>query len=175
RGAFGADLIELDSVDAARYAANSFQIISEGRCSLILPSGLSSGTLAQIRDRGVEPISVDVSEFLAKGGGSIKCMILDLGPSSQPPPEPRRFGHAAIIPACSSRVSDLCLRHLHFCSGRPDRVTIDRSCAWRASWTRPASRPIPGSLPCCSSTPKRRSLEKSATAPGPNTYSPRRR
>jgi N,N dimethylarginine dimethylhydrolase, eukaryotic len=42
-------------------------------------------TLAQIRDRGVEPISVDVSEFLAKGGGSIKCMILDLGPTSELP------------------------------------------------------------------------------------------
>jgi N-dimethylarginine dimethylaminohydrolase len=85
RGAFGPDLIELDSVDAARYAANSFQIISEGRCGLILPSGLSLRTLAQIRDRGVEPISVDVSEFLAKGGGSIKCMILDLGPTSELP------------------------------------------------------------------------------------------
>src|SRR5262249_27651045 len=85
RGAFGADLIELDSLDAGRYAANSFQIISEGRCGLILPSGVSWGPLAQIRDRGVEPISVDVSEFLAKGGGSIKCMILDLGPSSEVP------------------------------------------------------------------------------------------
>jgi N-dimethylarginine dimethylaminohydrolase len=85
RGAFGSDLIELDSVDAARYAANSFQIISEGRCGLVLPSGLSLRTLAQIRDRGVEPIAVDVSEFLAKGGGSIKCMILDLGPTSELP------------------------------------------------------------------------------------------
>jgi N-dimethylarginine dimethylaminohydrolase len=85
RGAFGPDLIELDRADAARYAANSFQIISEGRCGLILPSGLSLRTLAQIRDRGVEPISVDVSEFLAKGGGSIKCMLLDLGPTSELP------------------------------------------------------------------------------------------
>jgi N-dimethylarginine dimethylaminohydrolase len=87
RGALGPDLVELDSVDAARYAANSFQIISEGRCALILPSGLSLRTLAQIRGRGVEPISVDVSEFLAKGGGSIKCMILDLGPTSELPGE----------------------------------------------------------------------------------------
>ena len=29
--------------------------------------------------RGVTPISVDVSEFLKKGGGSVKCMIGDLG------------------------------------------------------------------------------------------------
>jgi hypothetical protein len=34
---------------------------------------------------------MDVSEFLAKGGGSIKCMILDLGPSSEQPPEAVRF------------------------------------------------------------------------------------
>ena len=88
RSAFGPDLIELDRVDAARYAANSFQIISEGRCALILPSGLSLETLARVRDRGVEPIAVDVSEFLAKGGGSIKCMILDLGPSSELPADP---------------------------------------------------------------------------------------
>jgi len=85
RGAFGHDLIELDSVDAARYAANSFQIVSEGKCALIVPSGLSLETLTRIRDRGVDPVSVDVSEFLAKGGGSIKCMILDLGPTSELP------------------------------------------------------------------------------------------
>ena len=39
----------------------------------------------QIRERGVEPVLIDVSEFLAKGGGSIKCMILDLGPSTDQP------------------------------------------------------------------------------------------
>jgi N-dimethylarginine dimethylaminohydrolase len=85
RGAFGPNLIELDAIDAVRYAANSFQIISDGRCDLILPSGLRPRTLAQIRERGVEPISVDVSEFLAKGGGSVKCMILDLGPTAELP------------------------------------------------------------------------------------------
>jgi hypothetical protein len=36
--------------------------------------------LAQVRDRGVRPLTVDVSEFLKKGGGSVKCMIGDLGP-----------------------------------------------------------------------------------------------
>jgi len=85
RGVFGRDLIELDGIDAARYAANSFQIIREGRCGLVLPAGLSPRTLTRIQERGVDPISVDVSEFLAKGGGSIKCMILDLGPSSELP------------------------------------------------------------------------------------------
>jgi len=31
------------------------------------------------RDRGVTPLTADVSEFLEKGGGSVKCMIGDLG------------------------------------------------------------------------------------------------
>ncbi|MGH7948965.1 MAG: arginine deiminase-related protein [Candidatus Binataceae bacterium] len=39
----------------------------------------------QIRERSVEPVTIDVSEFLAKGGGSVKCMILDLGPSTEQP------------------------------------------------------------------------------------------
>jgi hypothetical protein len=30
-------------------------------------------------------VLIDVSEFLAKGGGSIKCMLLDLGPASEQP------------------------------------------------------------------------------------------
>jgi O-methyltransferase involved in polyketide biosynthesis len=37
----------------------------------------------EIRDRGVRPITVDVSEFLKKGGGSVKCMIGDLGVVSE--------------------------------------------------------------------------------------------
>jgi len=36
--------------------------------------------LAQLRERGVTPVTIDVSEFLKKGGGSVKCMIGDLGP-----------------------------------------------------------------------------------------------
>jgi N-dimethylarginine dimethylaminohydrolase len=45
-----------------------------------MPNGLSDRLLAQVRERGVEPVCVDVSEFLKKGGGSVKCMIGDLGP-----------------------------------------------------------------------------------------------
>jgi hypothetical protein len=33
----------------------------------------------QVRERGVTPVVLDVSEFLKKGGGSVKCMIGDLG------------------------------------------------------------------------------------------------
>ena len=45
-----------------------------------MPAGISERLRAQIRERGTTPITVDVSEFLKKGGGSVKCMVADLGP-----------------------------------------------------------------------------------------------
>ncbi len=72
-------LIELSKEDAQRYAANSFCYERGGDCFLIMPEGVSECLLAQIRERNVTPITVDVSEFLKKGGGSVKCMIGDLG------------------------------------------------------------------------------------------------
>jgi len=44
-----------------------------------MPEGVSENLLAQIRERDVTPVTVNVSEFLKKGGGSVKCMIGDLG------------------------------------------------------------------------------------------------
>lgn len=85
RSAFGANLLSLQTSDAALYAANSFQVENNGQWSLFMPLGASDRLSQQIRERGVEPVLVDVSEFLAKGGGSIKCMILDLGPSAEQP------------------------------------------------------------------------------------------
>src|SRR5581483_6275725 len=79
RAEFSANLIELSQRDAELYAANSFQVDYEGRLYLFMPQGVSEALAARVRERGVEPIMVDVSEFLAKGGGSVKCMILDLG------------------------------------------------------------------------------------------------
>ena len=38
-----------------------------------------SDGFAAVSERGVRPLCVDVSEFLKKGGGSVKCMIGDLG------------------------------------------------------------------------------------------------
>jgi N-dimethylarginine dimethylaminohydrolase len=72
--------IELSDEDAARYAANSYSLTHGMESILFVPDGLSERLLAQIRERGVAPLPVDVSEFLKKGGGSIKCMIGDLGP-----------------------------------------------------------------------------------------------
>jgi N-dimethylarginine dimethylaminohydrolase len=79
--AIGEALLELSEPDAQRYAANSFTYTAAGSTDpvLVMPDGLSDRLLDQIRDRGVTPITVDVSEFLKKGGGSVKCMIGDLG------------------------------------------------------------------------------------------------
>jgi N-dimethylarginine dimethylaminohydrolase len=78
---FGAqNLIEIPEADAGRYAANSFTYTRGSESYLVMPGGISDALLAQVRERGVTPIVVDVSEFLKKGGGSVKCMIGDLGP-----------------------------------------------------------------------------------------------
>jgi N-dimethylarginine dimethylaminohydrolase len=45
-----------------------------------MPDGVSPRLRDQVRERGVTPVTVDVSEFLKKGGGSVKCMVADLGP-----------------------------------------------------------------------------------------------
>jgi hypothetical protein len=48
-----------------------------------MPAGVSETLLAQVRERRVEPVVIDVSEFLRKGGGAVKCMIADLGPDAE--------------------------------------------------------------------------------------------
>jgi hypothetical protein len=47
-----------------------------------------------VRERKVTPIAADVSEFLKKGGGSVKCMIGDLGPVA----EGRELGSDELAP-----------------------------------------------------------------------------
>jgi len=79
---FRDSLVELSKEDARHYAANSFTYTpagQDGESFLVLPGGVSERLLAQVRDRGVTPLVADVSEFLKKGGGSVKCMIGDLG------------------------------------------------------------------------------------------------
>jgi len=79
-GEFAHALVELSDEDAARYAANSFTLTQGSDSLLFMPEGASPRLQDQVRERGVTPVLVDVSEFLKKGGGSIKCMIGDLGP-----------------------------------------------------------------------------------------------
>ena len=81
---FGERVIELADEDAARYAANSFTLTQGADSLLVLPAGVSDRLLAEVRERGTTPLTADVSEFLKKGGGSVKCMIGDLGPISSP-------------------------------------------------------------------------------------------
>ncbi len=76
---FGDALIELSDEDARRYAANAFTLTQGSDSVLVMPDGVSPRLRDQVRERGVTPITVDVSEFLKKGGGSVKCMIGDLG------------------------------------------------------------------------------------------------
>jgi N-dimethylarginine dimethylaminohydrolase len=75
----GDRLIALHEEDARRYAANSFTYTTATNSYLVMPGGASERLQDTVRDRGVDPITVEVSEFLKKGGGSVKCMIGDLG------------------------------------------------------------------------------------------------
>ncbi|MEM7409632.1 MAG: arginine deiminase-related protein [Myxococcota bacterium] len=92
---YGDALLELSREDAERYAANSFtytpsdQSDTNRESYLLLPGGVSDRLQDQIRERGTTPLPVDVSEFLKKGGGSVKCMIGDLGPIGALGPETR--------------------------------------------------------------------------------------
>ncbi len=74
-------LIEMGPEDAAIYAANSFAFNhpESGEPHLVMPAGVTERLQAQIRERGVRVVTADVSEFYKKGGGSVKCMIGDLG------------------------------------------------------------------------------------------------
>ena len=82
RRRFGARLLPLSDMDGRHFAANSFQISTEyyGKTALVLlmPDGLTEELYLKIRALGVIPCPVDVSEFLEKGGGALKCMLLDL-------------------------------------------------------------------------------------------------
>ncbi|MBI2500036.1 MAG: hypothetical protein HYW02_00875 [Deltaproteobacteria bacterium] len=76
---FGDRVVPLSTRDAFFYAANSYQIRTPGGLKLIIPQGASEELMKEIQGRGVTPIPIDVSEFLKKGGGAVKCMIGDLG------------------------------------------------------------------------------------------------
>ncbi len=77
------NLIPLSAADASLYAANSFTLTRDGQFFLFMPSGVSETLQARIREREVKPLVIDVSEFLRKGGGAVKCMIGDLGPDDE--------------------------------------------------------------------------------------------
>ena len=61
-----------DDTDADVFGLNA---ISDGRHVLL--SHEATGLAKQLRDRGYEPIGIDLSE-LRKGGGGVKCCILEM-------------------------------------------------------------------------------------------------
>ncbi len=79
RRVYGDRLIPLDDPDAAIYAANSFAFETEGRHFLVMPEGVSKRLEDRIREHDLLVLKADVSEFHKKGGGSVKCMIGDVG------------------------------------------------------------------------------------------------
>ncbi|MBI1953716.1 MAG: hypothetical protein HYS41_06310 [Candidatus Omnitrophica bacterium] len=82
RARFKDRLVPLSGEDGRRFAANSFQVdapyFGEEVPVLLMPDGLTNGLYETIRARGVIPCPVDISEFLDKGGGAVKCLLLDL-------------------------------------------------------------------------------------------------
>lgn len=77
---FGSKLIALSQKDAQNFVANSFQLDTPNGPHLVLPSGVSEEIKKIISGLGFPYTLVDVSEFFEKGGGSIKCLVCDLGP-----------------------------------------------------------------------------------------------
>ncbi|MFE9421331.1 dimethylargininase [Kitasatospora sp. NPDC006697] len=66
------DAVLASAQDAAVFGLNAF---SDGR-NVLLPQA-AAGLIAQLKERGFEPIGVDLSELL-KAGGSVKCCTLEL-------------------------------------------------------------------------------------------------
>jgi N-dimethylarginine dimethylaminohydrolase len=85
RERFGDRLVALSDADAETYAANSFALERHGEPLLVMPEGISASLEDEVRSRGARVLEVDVSEFKKKGGGSVKCMLCDLGESAYHP------------------------------------------------------------------------------------------
>ncbi|NEB81859.1 amidinotransferase [Streptomyces sp. SID14478] len=66
------DALVVDEADAMSFGLNA---VSDG-LHVLLPQG-AIGLFAPLRERGFEPVGMDLSELL-KGGGSVKCCTLEL-------------------------------------------------------------------------------------------------
>ncbi|MFI0976454.1 dimethylargininase [Streptomyces sp. NPDC021093] len=71
------DAVLVGPQDAAAFGLNA---VSDG-LHVVLPEA-ATGFAAQLKERGFEPIGVDLSELL-KGGGSVKCCTLELRPAAR--------------------------------------------------------------------------------------------
>lgn len=66
------DAVVVTETDAELFGLNA---VSDG-CHVILPEA-ATGVARRLRERGFEPIGLDLSELL-KGGGSVKCCTLEI-------------------------------------------------------------------------------------------------
>ncbi|QAY69448.1 dimethylargininase [Xylanimonas protaetiae] len=73
------DAILADPDDAAALGLNA---VSDGRHVYL--NAAATGMHAKLRERGFEPVPVEIDEIL-KGGGSVKCCTLVLRPSREAP------------------------------------------------------------------------------------------
>jgi N-dimethylarginine dimethylaminohydrolase/methylmalonyl-CoA mutase cobalamin-binding subunit len=85
------DAIIATDEDARAFGLNA---VSDGR-HVVLPAGASSLT-AQLRERGFEPIDVEVSELLRAGGG-VKCCTLELRDPVAAEPAPAAAGGLSVV------------------------------------------------------------------------------
>jgi len=76
----GSLLHPMSRQDAEAFVANSFQLQTPEGPHILFPTGVSSDVKALASSLGIPHTLVDVSEFFEKGGGSIKCLLCDLGP-----------------------------------------------------------------------------------------------
>lgn len=77
---FGRNLFSLSRADTENFVANSFQLDTPQGPHVLFPKGVSAEVTNRVESLGIPHTEVDVSEFFSKGGGSIKCMLCDLGP-----------------------------------------------------------------------------------------------
>jgi N-dimethylarginine dimethylaminohydrolase/methylmalonyl-CoA mutase cobalamin-binding subunit len=84
--------------DARAFGLNA---VSDGR-HVVLPAGATSLT-AQLRERGFEPVEVEVSELLRAGGG-VKCCTLELRHlmTAQPAPAPEAGALSVVVTSVAS-------------------------------------------------------------------------
>ena len=78
KAVFGERLLALGEEDGEMFSANSFQVDGVAPV-LVMPLTATDRLRAQVRERGVRVETADVSEFMTKGGGSVKCMVGDFG------------------------------------------------------------------------------------------------
>lgn len=92
------DAIIATDEDARAFGLNA---VSDGR-RVVLPAGATSLT-AQLRERGFEPIDVEVSELLRAGGG-VKCCTLELRDpvAAETVPPPAAGGLSVVVTTVAS-------------------------------------------------------------------------